>query len=110
MDYENLLNKAYEKLPKKMETSERFKVPAVEVEIVGPRTVFKNFIQITAILRREPNHVAKFLFRELAAPGSIQSNTLVFQGKVGKEILQKKIEDFFEKEYPEWRVEIKKKA
>jgi translation initiation factor 2 subunit 2 len=94
MDYENLLDKAYEKLPKKLETSERFKMPAVEVEIVGPKTVFKNFIQITTILRREPNHVAKFLFRELAAPGSIQNNTLIFQGKVGKEILQKKIEDY----------------
>lgn len=94
MDYESLLNKVYEKLPKKMETAERFKVPPVEVEIVGPKTVFKNFAQITMILRREPNHVAKYLFRELAAPGSIQNNTLIFQGKVGKEILQKKIEDY----------------
>lgn len=94
MDYESLLNRIYEKIPKKMETAERFKVPLVEVEIVGPKTVFKNFVQITTILRREPNHVAKFLFRELAAPGSIQNNTLIFQGKVGKEILQKKIEDY----------------
>lgn len=94
MDYESLLNQAFEKIPKKMETAERFKVPSVEIEIVGPRTVFKNFQQITTILRREPNHVAKFLSRELAAPGSIQANTLVFTGKVGREILQKKIEDY----------------
>lgn len=94
MDYESLLNQAFEKIPKKTETAERFKVPSVEIEIVGPRTVFKNFQQITTILRREPNHVAKFLSRELAVPGSIQNNNLVFTGKVGREILQKKIDDY----------------
>lgn len=94
MDYESLLNKAYEKLPKKMETAERFKVPEVELEVVGPKTVFKNFAQFTTMMRREPNHFAKFLSRELAVPNTIQTNTLVFQGKVGREIVKKKIEDY----------------
>ena len=94
MNYEDLLNSAYEKLPKKMETHERFKVPEVEIETVGPKTVFKNFSQITAILRREPNHFSKFLSKEVAIPGNVQGNILVFQGKVGREILQKKTEDY----------------
>jgi len=94
MDYESLLNKIYEKIPKKSETADRFKVPSVEIEIVGQKTVFKNFSQILTVLRREANHAAKFLSRELAVPNSVQGNNLIFQGKVGKEILQKKMEDY----------------
>jgi len=94
MDYESLLNKVYEKLPKKNETADRFKVPAAELEIVGPKTVFKNFSQIVTILRRDANHLAKFLSRELAVPNSIQGNNLLFQGKIGREILQKKLENY----------------
>jgi translation initiation factor 2 subunit 2 len=94
MDYESLLNKVYEKIPAKLNVADRFKVPSVEIEIVGPKTVFKNFAQITTVLRRDPNHMSKFLSRELAAPCSIQSSTVIFQGKVGREILQKKVEDY----------------
>lgn len=94
MDYESLLNKVYEKIPAKLDVADRFKVPLVEVEIVGPKTIFKNFAQITTVLRRDSNHLSKFLSRELAAPGSIQNNVLIFQGKVGKDILQKKVEDY----------------
>ena len=94
MDYENLLNSAFEKLPKKLESADRFKVPEVELEIIGPKTVFKNFSQIITVLRRDASHFAKFLSKELAVPGSIQSNNLVFQGKVGREILQKKTADY----------------
>jgi translation initiation factor 2 subunit 2 len=94
MDYEDLLNKAYEKIPKKSETADRFKVPTVEIETVGPKTVFKNFSQIILVLRRDANHLAKFLSRELAVPNSVQGNNLLFQGKVGKDILQKKLDDY----------------
>jgi translation initiation factor 2 subunit 2 len=94
MNYEELLNKAYEKIPKKSETADRFKVPFVETEIVGPKTVFKNFSQITLALRRDANHLAKFLSRELAVPNSVQGNSLLFQGRVGKDILQKKVDDY----------------
>jgi len=94
VDYESLLNRAYEKLPKKLETADRFKVPVVDIEIVGPKTVLKNFAQIIAILRRDGPHFAKFLSKELAVPGSIQNNVLIFTGKVVREILQKKTEDY----------------
>jgi translation initiation factor 2 subunit 2 len=94
MDYESLLNKVYEKIPKKSETADRFKVPPVEIEIVGPKSVFKNFSQIITVLRRDAVHLAKFLSRELAVPNSIQGNNLLFQGKVGKDILQKKLDNY----------------
>jgi len=93
-NYETLLNKALEKLPKRQETKERFVVPEAVVEISGSRTILKNFGEISNKLRREQPHLVKFLSKELATGGSIQSSTLVFQGNIRRDILQKKIEDY----------------
>jgi translation initiation factor 2 subunit 2 len=94
MDYESLLKKAMEKLPKKLETKERFEIPSLNIEISGSRTILRNFGELLTVLRREPNHLAKYLSKELATAGSIQGNILVFQGKISKELLQKKVGDY----------------
>ncbi len=46
------------------------------------------------MLRREAPHLSKYLFKELATPGSVQGSILILQTKASKEILQKKIEDY----------------
>ena len=94
MDYENLLKRAIDKLPKKLETKDRFEIPTINAELSGSRTVLRNFGDILAILRRESNHLAKYLSKELATAGSVQGNILVFQGKLSKELLQKKVDDY----------------
>jgi translation initiation factor 2 subunit 2 len=91
MSYEELLKKAMEKLPKKAEAKRRFTVPEVEFEFRGTRTIFKNFGTILNVLRREPAHLSKYLFKELAAPGSIEGSSLVFQRKLPSGILQDKV-------------------
>jgi len=93
-NYEDLLNKAMEKLPKRQETKDRFVVPEAVVETSGSRAILKNFGEICDKLRREQGHIAKFLSKELATAGSIQNSTLVFQGNVRREILQKKVEEY----------------
>jgi len=92
--YEELLNKTMEKLPKKQEMKDRFVVPEAAVEISGSRTILKNFAEISDNLRRDQQHLSKFLSKEMATSSSIQAGTLVFQGKIRREILQKKIEDY----------------
>jgi translation initiation factor 2 subunit 2 len=94
MGYEELLKKAMEKLPKTVEKRERFEVPKIVYEISGNRTILKNFSEILAILRRDSSHLAKYLSKELATSGSVQGSTLTFQGKISREILQKKIDDY----------------
>ena len=94
MEYEELLKKAYEKLPKKIETKKRFVIPEVVVEISGQRTLVKNFGEIIEKLRREPKHLSKFWSRETATSKDVQGNILILQGKVSKEILQRKLEDY----------------
>lgn len=94
MEYEELLKRAMEKLPKTIEKRERFEVPKILYEISGNKTVLKNFGEILVVLRRDAGHLAKYLSKELATAGSVQDNTLIFQGKISREILQKKIDDY----------------
>lgn len=93
-DYESLLKSALEKVPKRESTGKRFKVPQAVVEAQGPKTVIKNFSEVASMLRREPRQIAKFISKEMAAPGSVQNDTFVIQMKVSREVLQKKVEEY----------------
>jgi len=94
MDYESLLNKAYEKLPKIEEHIDRFKIPFVETMIQGNQTIIKNFSQITETLRRDPSHLLKYLAKELATPASSDGTRAIFQSKVPQRIIQQKLENY----------------
>ena len=94
MEYEELLNKAFEKLPKKVEEKKRFEIPSAISEIQGNKTLIKNFSDMLMILRRDANHFSKFLMKELATPGTIQGSTLILQRKVPCEMLQEKIKSY----------------
>lgn len=89
-----MLKRAYERLPKGIEEKERFEIPSVITEIQGNKTLLKNFSEILSVLRRDSKHLSKFLLKELATPGNIQGSFLIFQRKVPREMLQRKIEDY----------------
>jgi len=92
MDYETLLNKAYEKLPKIEEQIDRFRIPIVETMIQGNQTIIKNFSQISEILRRDPSHILKFLTKELATPAGLNNERAILQAKLSQKIIQQKLE------------------
>lgn len=92
--YEKLLESALEKMPKKLHERERFQIPEVITEIQGNKTLIRNFGDMATILRREPTHLAKYLFKELATPGNIQASTLVLQRKLTSELIQEKINSY----------------
>ena len=93
-DYKKMLEEAMKKMPKKVEGKKRFEIPKVLYEIQGNKTLVKNFADILKVLRRDATHLSKFLFRELATPGTIQGNILILQRKVPSHMLQKKIESY----------------
>jgi len=97
MSYEELLKKAKSNLPK-MDATKRFEVPYAVAFTEKRFTRFKNFMEIVKKLRREPEHLAKFLFRELAVPGAIEGNELVLQGRINRSLLNNRITDYV-KEY-----------
>ena len=82
MDYEELLKKAMNRIPKHKTNDSRFEIPQPIIVGAGGQTLLKNFAEIAKILRREPKHFAKFLLKELAAPGNIEGNKLIIQKKV----------------------------
>jgi len=94
-DYEKMLKEATEKIPKHVKEDKRLEIPAPQVLTQGTQTIISNFGEIANVLRRDPKHLAKFLFRELAKPGQIDKNSrLILQGKVYKQLIEKKLEEY----------------
>ena len=92
--YEELLKKAREKLPEKQESIERFEMPKVKGHIQGNKTIISNFSQIVTILRREQEHLLKYLQRELATPANIDGPRLILGRKLPASLINSKIEQY----------------
>ncbi|MFQ6056279.1 MAG: translation initiation factor IF-2 subunit beta, partial [Methanosarcinales archaeon] len=69
--YEDYLKRAIKQLPDIKTTDSRFIIPKPKVYIEGKTTVLENFVQITDVLNRDPEHVMRFLLRELGTAGKI---------------------------------------
>lgn len=96
MTYEKLLDEAYEKVKPITSNGERFEIPKVESIIEGNKTIISNFRQICDYLRRKPEHLAKFLQRELATPALIEGDRLVMQRKILGQRINDKIKEYIE--------------
>ena len=91
--YEKLLENAMSKI-KVRDKTERFEIPQIESLIEGNQTIIKNFIQICNVLKRESNHLMKYLTKETAAPGSVSEKRLTLQAKVPGRVLRAKLEKY----------------
>jgi translation initiation factor 2 subunit 2 len=94
-NYENLLLKAYNSIPKKALTQERFEVPKVDSFLQGTKTIVKGFNQLLDSMRRDKKHFIKWLMKETALPISEVNNQLIINGKVNSYQLNKLIESYF---------------
>ncbi|MAF51077.1 MAG: translation initiation factor IF-2 subunit beta [Nanoarchaeota archaeon] len=92
MDYEELLDKGLKELPEDASKGERFEIPKVKGHIEGNKTIIVNFVQIANDLRREVEHLLKFLLRELAAPGNLDDKRLILGRKISAGQINEKIE------------------
>ena len=90
-NYLKLLRNAKKGVP--THTSERFEVPRANV-VPGRQTSVKNFSDIAKVLRRDGKHIAKFLFKELAVPGSIRGNELYLQGRINQTLIDQRINEY----------------
>jgi len=91
--YNELLDKLYSTLPEKekMGSGERFEIPTANAITEGTKTNIENYEEICKTLRRKPEELAKFLFKELAIPGKIQQGKLVLSGKIALRLINEKI-------------------
>lgn len=93
-EYDQLLRRAMDRLPRKDKEKKRFDMPKVVAFTQGNKTIIKNFADILSALRRDERHVAKYLLKQLATPGNVESGTLVLQRKVEQAMVQRKLEDY----------------
>ena len=96
--YEQLLKQAYSNITERTESSERFVVPEVKAYVEGKTTILENFIEITGKVRRDPDHVMKFLLGELGTSGKMDGNRAIFNGKFEialiKAIIKSYVDDY----------------
>jgi len=92
--YEELLEKAYKKVKPVEKSAGRFEMPRASTIIAGNRTIITNFLAITSKLRRDAQHLAKFLMKELAAPAQLDNERLVLNRKIPAGRINQKIESY----------------
>ncbi len=92
--YETLLDEAYKKIKPIESKSERFEIPKIEGHIEGTKTVLTNLQQIASCIRRDINHLLKYLLRELATSGSIKGSQVVLQTKIPSGKINDKIKSY----------------
>ena len=93
-NYEQLLDEAYKKIKPIQSTGERFEVPKIEGHLEGSKTILTNIPQIISYIRRNQDHLVKFILKELATAGSMKNNILILQRKINSQKINEKIQDY----------------
>jgi translation initiation factor 2 subunit 2 len=96
MDYQAMLKKAKEKLPKVQSKSERFEVPKVKGHVEGNKTIIVNMYTIIDLIARKAEHVLKYLQRELATAAYFEGKRLVFGRKLSSSMINDKVKKYVE--------------
>ena len=91
MEYEQLLKKAYGEVKVVEHNGERFEIPKIQGQVSGNMTYLDNIYQIASYLRRDVNHLAKFLQKELAVPGKLDGARLCLKGRLNSALVNEKV-------------------
>lgn len=97
-DYLASLDRALKQLPEIKGSGERFVVPEPKLLTEGKTTVLENFAGIADKLNREPEHIFKFLLRELGTAGKIDGSRAIFQKRVTTDVISELVNAYV-KEY-----------
>lgn len=92
--YQELLQKAREELPETSVSSERFQIEKIKGHLEGKKTILSNLKKIAKDFGREPEHLLKYLLRELATPGKLVGERVIFGTKVPASLINKKIKQY----------------
>lgn len=92
--YEEMLSRAKDILPDEAEETSRFVVPNVKGHLEGSKTIINNWFQIADALRRKPEHMLKYVLKELATPGELIKSSVVFGSKIPAGKINDKIKQY----------------
>ena len=92
--YEELLKKAEEELPELGMGGDRFVLEKIKGHLEGNKTVLINLKKIAKDLSRNPDHLLKYLLRELATPGKFVGVRVIMGTKESAVLINKKIKKY----------------
>ena len=90
--YEEMLDAAYKKIKVVQASSDRFDIPKVKGQVAGKNTFITNINEIASYIRRKADHLAKFLQKELATPGTLEKDRLILKTMLNSAKVNEKIE------------------
>jgi translation initiation factor 2 subunit 2 len=93
-DYDKLLERVWGGLPEKLKKHDRFEIPEADAFIEGSVTIIRNLNDIAQVFNRTPDHLMKYLSKELAAPTSTDGSRSIIQRKLKKQIIDDKIREY----------------
>ncbi|MFX1238541.1 MAG: translation initiation factor IF-2 subunit beta [Promethearchaeota archaeon] len=92
--YENLLDKAYEKIPDNVKKSKRFEIPTVQLRFEGKNTFIVNFNKIINSLNRDKNHFIGAFLKNAGTFGEIRGQQLFMKSLHKEQVLNRLIENY----------------
>ena len=90
-DYEELLERARDRIPKDISERSRWTMPQPDIMIEGSQTILRNFSEIVDSMDRDANHVFQYLLNELGTSGSREQFRIMLKGKVPPKRIKEKI-------------------
>ena len=95
-NYDELLKRACSQMPEVSLKRERLELPRLFLTIVGMRTTISNFKEVADLLNRKPQHILKFLTREMATAATYHDSRAIFQGKFQRDSFQRLLQRYME--------------
>lgn len=92
--YEDLLSDAYKKVKVVEGNKDRFDIPKVIGQVSGKNTIISNINEIASYLRRQIDHISKFLQKELAVSGKVENDRLILNTKLNSQKVNDKIQEY----------------
>ena len=83
-NYEDLLEKAYEKIPENVKKSSRFETPKVELRIESRNTFITNFNKIISTLNRDRRHFLGIFLKSAGTMGEVRGQQLFLKVQIDK--------------------------
>jgi translation initiation factor 2 subunit 2 len=95
-NYNDLLKRARDQVPEGTSKKERLELPRLFVSMVGMRTTIANFKEVADTLDRDPQHILKFLTREMATAATYHDGRAIFQGKFPRDTFERLLQRYTE--------------
>lgn len=93
-DYKELLKRAHTQLPPAVFEHRRFEIPKPRSFTVGMKTFIHNFKEICEAFNRDPQHLLRYLSREMATAGTISGGRAVFQGRFPRDTIERLVQHY----------------